>query len=74
MPPVRLLPREFVEEELRKLGCEPLDEPRLKTAQFWKTPWGHHFLVPEFGPDRRCDEYTLQRVLADITASRPLSH
>ena len=61
---VRLFPLEFVQSELRKRGCTYVRE--YATSALWKTRGGIHFTVPQEGPDKRTDEYTLTRLLAEI--------
>ena len=76
MSAVRLLPREIVEHELRSLGCKPVGNLAyiLTTGSIWVTPWGFHFMVPEEGPEKRCDEYTFRAILAEIAAQKPLDN
>jgi hypothetical protein len=62
---VRLYSRAHVKRTLTKLGCEPTGEV-LQTAEQWRTRGGHHFFVPTEGPDKRCDEYTLGAIVAEL--------
>ncbi len=68
----RLLPREAWEARLRLLGCRPLEGlGPLNTAEFWITDWEFLFTVPVEGPDDRCGEAELGRLVEMINASRP---
>ena len=67
---VRLCSREEVETRLGKLGCKPTGTV-LKTAELWVTRKGHYFFVPCEGPDKRCDELTLNAIEDEI---RELGH
>ena len=64
MAAVRLFPQDFIQSELRKRGCTYVKE--YGTAALWKTGRGVYFTVPQEGPDKRTDEYTLTRLLAEI--------
>jgi hypothetical protein len=61
---VRLFPQDFVQSELHKRGCSYVKE--YGTAALWKTRRGVYFTVPQEGPDKRTDEYTLSRLLEEI--------
>ena len=56
--------RKQVEGRLRQLGCEPTGET-LETSELWVVR-DYYFLVPCEGPDKRCDEYTLNAIIADV--------
>ena len=69
---VRLYAREAWEAILRDLECRPLEgKGQLNTAEWWITKWEFLFTVPVDGPDDRCDEMSLARVLDQIERSRP---
>ena len=61
---VRLLPLTEVEKNLKRLNCTKVKE--YGTAALWKTSRGIHFTVPQESPDKRCNEYTWQRLLKEI--------
>lgn len=51
---VRLVLGEEIAAELNSFGCEKIPDANLIDHGVWKTPWGHHFIVPEIGPERAC--------------------
>jgi hypothetical protein len=68
---VHLLDRKDVVRRLAEYGCQETGDT-VEEAGFWATPWGHHFMVPELGPDRVCAEYVLDAIIAsEIEATRP---
>lgn len=77
---VRMFLREEFAPRLAKYGCVLVEEagqdgpdPYYKWS-YWRTAWGFHFYVPEYGPDGRCPEERLEGVIADIENSRPPGH
>ena len=54
-----------VEQRLWRLKCKKVREH--ETAAIWKTPTGFHFSVPQFGPEKRCDELTFNTIIDEIT-------
>lgn len=61
---VRLYANEYIKLQLKQRGCEKLKD--YETCALWRTAKGFHFIVPQEGQDRRCDEYTFREVLAEI--------
>ncbi len=61
---LRLFSREEVERKLWRHKCIKVRE--YETAALWKTKNGFFFTVPQFGPDKRCDQLTLESILEDI--------
>jgi hypothetical protein len=70
---VQLYPRQRVEDELRKHGCEKVEQIDEELS-LWKTPWNVFFTVPEIGPDQMCPRSALYEILADIERTRPATH
>jgi hypothetical protein len=68
---VHMLYPDDVAARLTGLGFEQLPECTLEGHGLWRTPWGHHFFVPEVGPDHMCAEYILERVIEDALRTRP---
>ena len=75
MAPVRLLPLEHIEEKLKSVGCRPLGPQEtpatLKTAEWWVTPWGHHFTLPREVPDSPDGTYGFGAIWAEIEKTKP---
>jgi hypothetical protein len=71
---VRFLQRSEWEAKLRGYKCAPLDgKGNLNTAEWWKFEWGHPFTVPvEAGG--MCDEWAIQRLIADIMKCAPAGY
>jgi hypothetical protein len=68
---VRFLDRSEWESKLRSYKCEPLvGKGELNSAEWWKAPWGHPFTVP-VESDGNCDQWALQRLIADIMRGAP---
>ncbi len=61
---LRLFSQVEVEQQLWRLKCVKVKE--YETAALWRTKSGFCFSVPQYGPDKRCDELTLGEILADI--------
>lgn len=75
MVAVRLLPLEEVEAKLRSLGCRPVEGERLKTAQLWVTPWGHHFFLHELTRSARLvNADSFGDLWDEIERTRPRNH
>lgn len=70
---VQLFFGHHVAEELKKFGCEKVEQIDEETA-LWKTPWDVFFSVPELGPDKMCPRSTFHEILADIERTRPPAH
>jgi hypothetical protein len=75
---VRLLSRAQYRAFLQQYGCELVDAlPPEKGLDgfygwaYWRTSWGHHFYVPEIGPDARCPEPRFYEILSEISAITP---
>lgn len=66
---VPLLSREIIETELWRLKCRKVRE--YEVSALWATRHGYHFIVPQEGPDKCCDKYTWQDILADLAAHEP---
>ena len=67
-----LLPSETPVARLRSFECRTLEGlGPLNTAEFWITDWVFLFTVPVEGPDDRCGEADLSRVIEMINAARP---
>jgi len=57
--------------KLRSLGCEPEEsEELLRTAEWWRCPWGTRFAVPTEAVGHM-DEWALSRLMADINKLAP---
>jgi hypothetical protein len=63
-----------VKDRLARFDAELIDPSTLKTAGIWRTMWGHHFTVPQDGPDKRCSEYALEKIIADLERRKPVQH
>lgn len=72
---VYLLSQQEVAKRLNDYGCKRINERLDDETSVWVTPWGHHFLVPELGPDKVCAEYVLARIIEEeIQKTRPQNH
>jgi hypothetical protein len=68
---VQLYPREKVQQILKgDYGCEFV-EPVDSRNDGYKTPWGHHFVVPAIGEDGMCPRVALHEVIASFERTRP---
>ena len=61
---LRLFSQKEVEQQLWRRKCVKVKE--YETSALWRTKSGFHFTVPQFGPDKRCDELTFREILDDI--------
>ena len=61
---VRLFSKAEVEQQLWRRHCRKVRE--YETAALWRTNEGFHFTVPQEGPDKQCDEYTLREILEEL--------
>lgn len=68
---VKLILGEDIAAQLNKLGFEKVPDNTLTETGVWKTPWGHHFFVPELGPERACVETQFKGILAAAQATKP---
>ena len=72
MSPVRFVPREEWEAELRYYGCEPLaGKGKLNTAEWWRMPFqAYPFTVP-CEADGRMPQSALEDRVLKILAAAP---
>lgn len=70
---VYLLSPEQVAEELKKLGCDYLEELD-EGHDLWRTSWGFVFTVPKVGDDKWCPKYVLFEIMSDVERCRPADH
>ena len=74
----RLLSRVEYAQQLQRFGCNLVDQlnpanapDRYNGWAYFKTAWGHHFLVPGIGPDARCPQFILETILNELTTLAP---
>lgn len=73
---VRLHPLEHIEEKLKSVGCERVEAPdevpaKLKTAEWWKTPWDFYFTVPKVVPISPEGTYGFGAIWEEIMKTKP---
>jgi hypothetical protein len=71
-----MLARSEYAEMLRRYGCKLLGENRedYHGWGYWCTAWGHHFFVPEIGPEKEegaCPEHLFFEILAELSTLAP---
>jgi hypothetical protein len=71
---VRVCGPEEIKRRLAPFGTELVDPTSLKTAGKWRTMWDYYFTVPQYGPDKCCGEYELEKIIADLERRRPVAH
>lgn len=74
MVAVRLFARSEYRGYLQRFGCELIEALKPSDAPdgfhgwaYWRTSWGHHFYVPEVGPDALCPEHRIFEILSEIS-------
>lgn len=68
---VYLLSQTEIAKRLNDYGYKLTDKRLDEETAVWVTTWGHHFFVPELGPDRVCAEYVLERIINNVEKTRP---